>query len=54
MRDVRVWHFRGFLALGLGRFGGVGVLGRNSPEWFMSAVASCTAGGLGVGLYNSR
>ncbi len=42
---------KGFLELGLERFGGVGILGRNSPEWFMSSVGAVTAGGLTVGLY---
>ena len=31
----------------------MGILGRNSPEWFMASVGASMAGGLGVGLYNS-
>ncbi len=44
---------RGFAALGLSRFGGLGILGRNSPEWFMSSLGCIAAGGLPVGLYNT-
>jgi len=31
--------------LGLERFGAVGILGFNSPEWFISDIAAIFAGG---------
>ena len=37
---------RGFLRLGLERQNAVGIMGANSPEWFISSVAAIFAGGL--------
>ena len=41
----------GLLSLGLRRYGGVGILGPNCPEWFVSSAAAIYAGGLSVGIY---
>ncbi len=41
----------GMRALGLARFRGVGILGHNSPEWFLSYLGAVFAGGLTVGIY---
>ncbi|XP_029466767.1 long-chain-fatty-acid--CoA ligase ACSBG2 [Rhinatrema bivittatum] len=45
---------KGFLKLGLERFHGVGILGFNSPEWFIADVGSILAGGLAVGIYTTN
>uniref|UniRef100_UPI00398E6EAA LOW QUALITY PROTEIN: long-chain-fatty-acid--CoA ligase ACSBG2-like n=1 Tax=Pristiophorus japonicus TaxID=55135 RepID=UPI00398E6EAA len=42
---------KSFLQLGLQRFHGVGILGFNSPEWFIAHVGAILAGGLAVGIY---
>ncbi|XP_063782627.1 long-chain-fatty-acid--CoA ligase ACSBG1 isoform X2 [Pseudophryne corroboree] len=42
---------KSFLKLGLKRFYSVGILGFNSPEWFMSAVGTVFAGGIMTGIY---
>uniref|UniRef100_A0A3Q3XCS0 long-chain-fatty-acid--CoA ligase n=1 Tax=Mola mola TaxID=94237 RepID=A0A3Q3XCS0_MOLML len=42
---------KSFLKLGLERFHGVGILGFNSPEWFISDIGSIFAGGLATGIY---
>uniref|UniRef100_A0A3Q3XJA5 long-chain-fatty-acid--CoA ligase n=1 Tax=Mola mola TaxID=94237 RepID=A0A3Q3XJA5_MOLML len=42
---------KSFLKLGLERFYGVGILGFNSPEWFISDIGSIFAGGLATGIY---
>ncbi|XP_006170319.1 long-chain-fatty-acid--CoA ligase ACSBG2 isoform X2 [Tupaia chinensis] len=42
---------RAFVKLGLQRFHGVGILGFNSAEWHIAAIASILAGGLCVGIY---
>ncbi|XP_053317836.1 long-chain-fatty-acid--CoA ligase ACSBG1 isoform X2 [Spea bombifrons] len=42
---------KSFLKLGLERFHGVGILGFNSPEWFISAVGAVFAGGIATGIY---
>ena len=44
---------KGFLALGLSPFGGVGILTPNCPEWFFSGLGAVFAGGLSVGVYNT-
>jgi len=45
---------KAFIKLGLKRFHGVGILGFNSPEWHISAVASVFAGGLTAGIYTTN
>ncbi|XP_051888967.1 long-chain-fatty-acid--CoA ligase ACSBG2-like [Pristis pectinata] len=44
---------KSFLKLGLQRFHGVGILGFNSPEWFIANVGAILAGGLSVGIYTT-
>lgn len=45
---------KSFLKLGLERFHGVGILGFNSPEWFIANVACIMAGGLTTGIYTTN
>ncbi|XP_065843145.1 long-chain-fatty-acid--CoA ligase ACSBG2-like [Oscarella lobularis] len=45
---------KAFIKLGLEPFHGVGILGFNSPEWFMSLVGGILAGGLGTGIYTTN
>ncbi|KAL7836678.1 hypothetical protein AOLI_G00279620 [Acnodon oligacanthus] len=45
---------KSFLKLGLERFHGVGILGFNSPEWFIADVACIMAGGLATGIYTTN
>ena len=45
---------KGFLSLGLNRFGGVGIMGHNSPEWYLSSVGAIFAGGLSCGIYTTN
>ena len=45
---------RGFKSLGLERFGGVGIMGHNSPEWYLSSVGAIFAGGLSCGIYTTN
>ncbi|KAM3610525.1 uncharacterized protein V6R79_005183 [Siganus canaliculatus] len=42
---------KSFLKLGLERYHGVGILGFNSSEWFISDVGCIFAGGLATGIY---
>ena len=42
---------KGFLALGLGRQRGVGIMGLNTPETVFSILGSVFAGGLSAGMY---
>jgi len=63
-KTLKVWKFwtyqeyleevktiaRGFIKLGLERFHGVGILGFNSPEWFISDLGAIYAGGFAVGI----
>ncbi|KAM8972202.1 long-chain-fatty-acid--CoA ligase ACSBG1 [Pelodytes ibericus] len=42
---------KSFIKLGLERFHSVGILGFNSPEWFISAVGAVFAGGIATGIY---
>ncbi|KAG9354120.1 hypothetical protein JZ751_012244, partial [Albula glossodonta] len=42
---------KSFLKLGLERYHGVGILGFNSPEWFIADIGCILAGGLAVGIY---
>ncbi|XP_046871703.1 long-chain-fatty-acid--CoA ligase ACSBG2 isoform X1 [Hypomesus transpacificus] len=45
---------KGFLKLGLERFHGVGILGFNSPEWFIADIGCILAGGLAAGIYTTN
>lgn len=45
---------KGFLKLGLERYHGIGILGFNSPEWFIADVGGILAGGLAFGIYTTN
>ncbi|KAJ8356980.1 hypothetical protein SKAU_G00197740 [Synaphobranchus kaupii] len=45
---------KSFLKLGLERYNGVGILGFNSTEWFLSSLGAIFAGGLSVGIYSTN
>ncbi|XP_038155657.1 long-chain-fatty-acid--CoA ligase ACSBG2-like [Cyprinodon tularosa] len=45
---------KSFLKLGLERFHGVGILGFNSPEWFISDIGCIFSGGLAAGIYTTN
>ncbi|XP_073688870.1 long-chain-fatty-acid--CoA ligase ACSBG2-like [Garra rufa] len=45
---------KSFLKLGLERFHGVGILGFNSPEWFIADIGCILAGGLATGIYTTN
>ncbi|TRY95849.1 hypothetical protein DNTS_021386 [Danionella cerebrum] len=45
---------KSFMKLGLERFHGVGILGFNSPEWFIADVGCIFAGGLATGIYTTN
>ncbi|XP_056270987.1 long-chain-fatty-acid--CoA ligase ACSBG2 [Pseudoliparis swirei] len=45
---------KSFLKLGLQRCHSVGILGFNSPEWFISDIAAVLAGGFAVGIYTTN
>uniref|UniRef100_A0A7N8WTX3 long-chain-fatty-acid--CoA ligase n=1 Tax=Mastacembelus armatus TaxID=205130 RepID=A0A7N8WTX3_9TELE len=45
---------KSFLKLGLKRYNGVGILGFNSPEWFISDIGCILAGGLATGIYTTN
>ncbi|XP_029110560.1 long-chain-fatty-acid--CoA ligase ACSBG2 isoform X2 [Scleropages formosus] len=45
---------KSFLKLGLERYHGVGILGFNSPEWFITDIAAILAGGFAVGIYTTN
>ncbi|XP_040183169.1 long-chain-fatty-acid--CoA ligase ACSBG2 isoform X2 [Rana temporaria] len=45
---------KGFLKLGLQRYHGVGILGFNSAEWFISDIGAILAGGFAVGIYTTN
>ncbi|CAI9577656.1 unnamed protein product [Staurois parvus] len=45
---------KGFLKLGLERYHGVGILGFNSSEWFISDIGAILAGGFAVGIYTTN
>uniref|UniRef100_A0A4W3KC00 Long-chain-fatty-acid--CoA ligase ACSBG2 n=1 Tax=Callorhinchus milii TaxID=7868 RepID=A0A4W3KC00_CALMI len=45
---------KSFVKLGLERFHGVGILGFNSPEWFIADIGAILAGGLAVGIYTTN
>ncbi|KAM9475249.1 long-chain-fatty-acid--CoA ligase ACSBG2 [Clarias gariepinus] len=52
-RDCRI-AAKGFLKLGLQRYHGVGILGFNSVEWFISDIGAILAGGFAVGIYTTN
>ncbi|XP_069562624.1 long-chain-fatty-acid--CoA ligase ACSBG2-like isoform X1 [Brachyistius frenatus] len=45
---------KSFLKLGLKRYHGVGILGFNSPEWFIADIGCILAGGLATGIYTTN
>uniref|UniRef100_A0A669EWU2 long-chain-fatty-acid--CoA ligase n=1 Tax=Oreochromis niloticus TaxID=8128 RepID=A0A669EWU2_ORENI len=45
---------KSFLKLGLERYHGVGILGFNSAEWFISDIGCILAGGLAAGIYTTN
>uniref|UniRef100_A0A667Y1J4 long-chain-fatty-acid--CoA ligase n=1 Tax=Myripristis murdjan TaxID=586833 RepID=A0A667Y1J4_9TELE len=45
---------KSFLKLGLERYHGVGILGFNSPEWFIADIGCILAGGLAAGVYTTN
>ncbi|RXM92890.1 Long-chain-fatty-acid--CoA ligase ACSBG2 [Acipenser ruthenus] len=45
---------KSFLKLGLERYHGVGILGFNSPEWFIADIGAILAGGFAVGIYTTN
>jgi long-chain-fatty-acid--CoA ligase ACSBG len=45
---------KAFIALGLEPHNGVGILGFNSPEWFISDIGAIFAGGLATGIYTTN
>ncbi|CAJ0965332.1 unnamed protein product [Ranitomeya imitator] len=45
---------KGFIKLGLERYHGVGILGFNSAEWFISDIGAILAGGFAVGIYTTN
>ncbi|KAI1900481.1 hypothetical protein AGOR_G00050380 [Albula goreensis] len=45
---------KSFLKLGLERYHGVGILGFNSPEWFIADIGCIMAGGLAAGIYTTN
>ncbi|XP_069482831.1 long-chain-fatty-acid--CoA ligase ACSBG2-like isoform X2 [Ambystoma mexicanum] len=44
---------KSFLKLGLERFHSVGILGFNSPEWFIAEIGAIMAGGFPFGIYTT-
>ncbi|XP_038079332.1 long-chain-fatty-acid--CoA ligase ACSBG2-like [Patiria miniata] len=52
-RDVRSVA-KSFLKLGLERYHGVGIIGFNSPEWYISDIGAMFAGGFGTGIYTTN
>ncbi|PIK45863.1 putative long-chain-fatty-acid--CoA ligase ACSBG2-like, partial [Apostichopus japonicus] len=45
---------KAFLKLGLKRFHGVGIIGFNSPEWFLADIGAMFAGGFATGIYTTN
>lgn len=45
---------KAFLHLGLEKYHGVGIIGFNSPEWFLSDLGAIYSGGFAVGLYTTN
>ncbi|KAJ8304976.1 hypothetical protein KUTeg_018559 [Tegillarca granosa] len=45
---------KSFIKLGLEPYHGVGIIGFNSPEWFLSDLGAIFAGGFAVGIYTTN
>jgi long-chain-fatty-acid--CoA ligase ACSBG len=45
---------KAFISLGLERHCSVGILGYNSPEWFISQMGAILAGGISTGIYTTN
>ncbi|XP_046857270.1 long-chain-fatty-acid--CoA ligase ACSBG2-like [Xenia sp. Carnegie-2017] len=45
---------KGFIKLGLNEFGGVAIIGFNSPEWIISNIGAIFARGLATGVYTTN
>ncbi|XP_021368675.1 long-chain-fatty-acid--CoA ligase ACSBG2-like isoform X2 [Mizuhopecten yessoensis] len=45
---------KGFIKLGLELYHGVGIVGFNSPEWFMADLGAIFAGGFATGIYTTN
>ncbi len=45
---------KAFISLGLERNCSVGILGFNSPEWFISQMGAIFAGGISTGIYTTN
>jgi long-chain-fatty-acid--CoA ligase ACSBG len=45
---------RSLIKIGLPRYGGVSIIGFNSPEWIISHMATIMAGGLSAGIYTTN
>ncbi|XP_077988880.1 long-chain-fatty-acid--CoA ligase ACSBG2-like isoform X2 [Glandiceps talaboti] len=45
---------KSFIKLGLEKFHGVGIVGFNSPEWFLADIGAIFAGGFAVGVYTTN
>lgn len=45
---------KSFIAIGMQPFDGVGIIGFNSPEWFIADIAAIFAGGLATGFYTTN
>lgn len=67
-REGTVWKHMGYdeyyenservakslIKIGLGKFGGVSIIGFNSPEWMISHMGTIMAGGLAAGIYTTN
>jgi long-chain-fatty-acid--CoA ligase ACSBG len=53
LADVRT-AAKGFIALGLEKYHSVCILGFNTPEWFISDLATIFAGGFAAGIYTTN
>ncbi|XP_048584114.1 long-chain-fatty-acid--CoA ligase ACSBG2 isoform X2 [Nematostella vectensis] len=51
--EVRI-AAKSFIELGLEQYHGVGIIGFNSPEWFISEIGAIFAGGFAVGIYTTN
>lgn len=50
-----IWQAaKSFIKLGLEEYHGVGIVGFNSPEWFISDLGAIFAGGFAVGIYTTN
>lgn len=52
--DESVKAAKSFIKLGLEPYHGVGILGFNSPEWFISYIGAIFAGGKATGIYTTN